>query len=124
MRTAPSNHVFSTMTLVFGNAAVVAVIRFSQLARAVAPFQSGAPLFFEAPLIHEVSVISMAVLVVGALLKFVAGSSQTASEKLPRALRAICEKSMASRPEDRYASVSELAVDVSRFLIQKAQLRV
>jgi len=53
----------------------------------------------------------------GALLKFLAPRApQSTGEKLPRALRAICEKAMATQPQDRYASVSELASDVSRFL--------
>jgi len=53
----------------------------------------------------------------GALLKFlVAGTPPSSGGKVPRALHAIFEKSMVTRPEDRYASVSELASDVSRFL--------
>jgi len=53
----------------------------------------------------------------GALLKFLAaGTIQPGGEKLPRALRAICEKSMAAQPQDRYIGVSELATDVSRFI--------
>jgi serine/threonine protein kinase len=34
----------------------------------------------------------------------------------PRALEAICAKARAARPQDRYASVSELATEVERFL--------
>ncbi len=53
----------------------------------------------------------------GALLKFVAQKqSANDAEKLPRALNAICEKASAPLRENRYATVSELAVDVSRFL--------
>jgi serine/threonine protein kinase len=52
----------------------------------------------------------------GALLKFVAASSQDRSERLPRALQAICEKATARQPEQRYESVSEFAADVSRHL--------
>jgi eukaryotic-like serine/threonine-protein kinase len=53
----------------------------------------------------------------GALLKFVAQKrANNSSEKLPRALNAICEKASAPLPQDRYASVSDLAADVSRFL--------
>jgi len=52
----------------------------------------------------------------GALLKFVAASSQDRSERLPRALKAICEKATAKSPEQRYGSVSEFAADVSRHL--------
>jgi eukaryotic-like serine/threonine-protein kinase len=53
----------------------------------------------------------------GALLKFVAaGDTLEKNPALPRPLRAICEKAMAERPEGRYANVSELAGDVSRFL--------
>jgi len=53
----------------------------------------------------------------GALLKFVAGSSSGERNfALPRPLKAICTKAMADLPKDRYAAVSELAADVSRFL--------
>jgi len=53
----------------------------------------------------------------GALLRFLAaGTARPGVEKMPRALRAICEKSMATQPQDRYAGVSEVAADVSRFL--------
>jgi len=52
----------------------------------------------------------------GALLKFVAASSQDRSERLPRALQAICAKATAKEPERRYESVSEFAADVSRHL--------
>lgn len=47
----------------------------------------------------------------GALLKFVVGSL---SEQRP--LQAISAKAMAENPQARYASVSDLAADVSRFL--------
>jgi len=57
------------------------------------------------------------VFALGALLKFVARrQSAKNNEKLPRALNAICEKASAPLPENRYALVSELAADVSRFL--------
>jgi serine/threonine protein kinase len=53
----------------------------------------------------------------GALLKFVAGSTSVESNfALPRPLQAICTKAMADLPKDRYRAVSELAADVSRFL--------
>src|SRR5215831_18351786 len=53
----------------------------------------------------------------GALLKFIAGSSSGERNfALPRPLKAICTKAMADLPKDRYAAVSELAADVSRFL--------
>jgi serine/threonine-protein kinase len=53
----------------------------------------------------------------GALLKFVAGiSSPIGNTSMPRPLEAIRSKAMAEVPKDRYASVSELAADVSRFL--------
>ena len=53
----------------------------------------------------------------GALLKFVAASSEAATDRrLPRALNAICSKASATEPKSRYANVSELAADVSRFL--------
>jgi len=52
----------------------------------------------------------------GALLKFVAASARDRSERLPRALSAICSKASAENPENRYATVAELAADVSRFL--------
>jgi len=52
----------------------------------------------------------------GALLKFVAASAQDRSERLPRSLSAICAKASAKNPENRYATVAELAADVSRFL--------
>jgi len=53
----------------------------------------------------------------GALLKFVAESSQEKKrQRLPRALQAICAKAAAKQPEQRYESVSEFAADVSRHL--------
>ena len=53
----------------------------------------------------------------GALLKFLAcNSSREGSTSLPRPLEAIRSKAMAEVPKDRYAGVSELATDVSRFL--------
>src|SRR5262249_1674541 len=53
----------------------------------------------------------------GALLKFVAADvSRERVGKLPRALQAICSKATADRPDQRYASVSDLAADVSRYL--------
>jgi len=53
----------------------------------------------------------------GALLKFVASNASVdGNPSLPRPLAAICSKAMAELPKDRYAGVSELAVDVSRFL--------
>ena len=53
---------------------------------------------------------------IDALLKFVATSSQGRSERLPRALQAICEKATAKQPEQRYESVPEFSADVSRHL--------
>lgn len=53
----------------------------------------------------------------GALLKFAAGaSSPNGNTFLPRPLEAIRSKAMAELPTDRYAGVSELSADVSRFL--------
>ena len=53
----------------------------------------------------------------GALLKFIAGtSSHAGNTSLPRPLEAIRSKAMAEVPKDRYAGVSGLAADVSRFL--------
>src|SRR5207248_1944453 len=39
-----------------------------------------------------------------------------ANPHTPRALEAICQKAMALRPEDRYASPHDLAADVERWL--------
>jgi serine/threonine protein kinase len=47
----------------------------------------------------------------GALLRFVAGKS-----RMERAMAAICDKACAPEREGRYASVPELAADVSRYL--------
>jgi len=53
----------------------------------------------------------------GALLKFVAMDTGAArSDKLPRALQAVCAKATAQNPEQRYGSVSEFAADLSRHL--------
>lgn len=53
----------------------------------------------------------------GALLKFVAQRhSADRGDKLPRPLNAICLKATAELACDRYAGVSELATDVSRYL--------
>lgn len=45
----------------------------------------------------------------GAVLSWMAGQT------VPRALRAICERAMASTASDRYSSAAALAADVSRF---------
>jgi serine/threonine protein kinase len=47
----------------------------------------------------------------GAILKFLAGEVH-----VPRALAAICAKATSTDPPDRYASVQELAADVSSYL--------
>ena len=53
----------------------------------------------------------------GALLKFIAlGGGQRKSAALPRPLLAICAKAMAESPNARYASVSELAIELSRYM--------
>ncbi len=53
----------------------------------------------------------------GKLLEFMtARPDASRPEKLPPALRAICEKAAATNPGDRYATVSALAEDISRFL--------
>ena len=53
----------------------------------------------------------------GALLRFVAKGSEAADEQnLPNPLRAIFHKAMAEEPSHRYASVSDLTADVSRYL--------
>ncbi len=57
----------------------------------------------------------------GAILRFMAsespsGSPRTSGSSLPRPIEAICGKATAPSPEERYASVQELAQDVSRFL--------
>jgi serine/threonine protein kinase len=53
----------------------------------------------------------------GKLLEFMtARQAASRTGKLPRALRAICEKAAATNPSDRYATVSALADDISRFL--------
>ena len=53
----------------------------------------------------------------GALLRFVAKDSEMADEQnLPKPLRAIFNKAMSEEPGHRYASVSDLAADVSRYL--------
>jgi serine/threonine protein kinase len=49
----------------------------------------------------------------GALLRFVAGQK---SRRMERALEAICDKACAQDREGRYATVPELATDVSRYL--------
>jgi eukaryotic-like serine/threonine-protein kinase len=57
----------------------------------------------------------------GAILRFMTsedprGSTQAKGSKLPKPVEAICAKATAASPEARYASVQELAQDVSRFL--------
>ena len=58
----------------------------------------------------------------GALLRFLltknpdAAANETAKQQVDKALEAICSKAAASDPESRYPSVSELALDVSRYL--------
>jgi eukaryotic-like serine/threonine-protein kinase len=57
----------------------------------------------------------------GAILRFVAGenpseSSPASKSRLPKPIEAVCRKATAPSPLARYASVQELAQDVSRFL--------
>lgn len=61
----------------------------------------------------------------GALLRFLltknpdgtaSAAAKPRSVHLNKALEAICLKAVATRPEDRYSTVSELALDVSRYL--------
>lgn len=53
----------------------------------------------------------------GALLRFVVRRSESADDaNLPKPLRAIVGKAMASEPVERYASVSDLAAELSRYL--------
>jgi eukaryotic-like serine/threonine-protein kinase len=52
----------------------------------------------------------------GALLNFVAGDVASERSALPRALVAICHKAMAAEMADRYASVSEMASDIGKYL--------
>jgi eukaryotic-like serine/threonine-protein kinase len=57
----------------------------------------------------------------GALLKFLSGSGEPVrtlegSESAPRAVAAIAATAMAKEPSSRYASVSDMAQDVSRYL--------
>jgi len=51
----------------------------------------------------------------GVLLRFVVFEGSKGA-RIDRALEAICAKAMAEKPDDRYASVPELEMDVSRFL--------
>jgi hypothetical protein len=50
----------------------------------------------------------------GAVLRYLL--APTGDERAPAALKAICRRAMAAQPGDRYASVSELAAEVERFL--------
>lgn len=57
----------------------------------------------------------------GALLRFLLagdfnGHAGTVRPRLEKPLKAICSKATAQSPADRYATVSELALDVSRYL--------
>jgi len=58
----------------------------------------------------------------GALLRFLlscdlnSASDAAGKPRLSKALEAICSKAGAPEPEDRYPSVTELALDVSRYL--------
>jgi serine/threonine-protein kinase len=57
----------------------------------------------------------------GALLRFILTgrpeiASSPAGRRLDKSLEAICAKSMAAAPADRYPSVPEMALDVSRYL--------
>jgi serine/threonine protein kinase len=56
----------------------------------------------------------------GALLRFLltrkAGTSSTDAVHVDRSLEAICAQATAAAPADRYQSVQELALDVSRYL--------
>ena len=53
----------------------------------------------------------------GALLQFLATSGEPKNAgQLPRPLRAICKRAQQEQPAQRYAAVTELAADVSRYL--------
>lgn len=57
----------------------------------------------------------------GALLRFLLmgnpdATSATAKQRLDKSLEAICSKASSQQPADRYPTVSELALDVSRYL--------
>jgi serine/threonine protein kinase len=54
----------------------------------------------------------------GALLRFMLreGNSPGSPPRLDKSLRAICDKASAEKPGSRYASVQDLALDVSRYL--------
>ena len=61
----------------------------------------------------------------GAILRFIAcedplGSTEAKGSRPPKPIKAICRKATASSPDERYASVQELGLDVSRFLDELA----
>jgi serine/threonine protein kinase len=65
---------------------------------------------------HRTDIFSLGALLAFMLTGAASGEVPTATSAVPRPLRAICEKAMATDPNARYQSAREMAADTVRFL--------
>jgi eukaryotic-like serine/threonine-protein kinase len=65
---------------------------------------------------HRTDIFSLGALLAFMLTGLSSGEAPTATRAVPRPLRAICEKAMATDPNDRYQSAREMAADTVRYL--------
>jgi serine/threonine protein kinase len=65
---------------------------------------------------HRTDIFSLGALLAFMLTGISSGEAPTATRAVPRPLRAICEKAMATDPNDRYQSAQEMAADTVRYL--------
>ncbi|MGA7928984.1 MAG: serine/threonine-protein kinase [Candidatus Sulfotelmatobacter sp.] len=65
---------------------------------------------------HRTDIFSMGALLAFMLTGISSEEAPTATRAVPRPLRAICEKAMASDPNARYQSAREMAADTARYL--------
>lgn len=65
---------------------------------------------------HRTDIFSLGAILLFMLTRSPAGEVPSPSAKLPRPLRAMCDKAMAPDPKARYQSTAELTADLSRYI--------